>query len=141
MKTVISHNQDETHKLAAELAHRLKTSGGVVALHGDLGAGKTAFVQGFAQSLGITERVTSPTFILIRQYQIPENDKMLYHLDLYRLEQPHEFNELGLKDLLNSFDIILIEWAEKAVNLLPVNTIHITIKKISDNEREITIDS
>ena len=122
------------------MAERFTTSGGTVALIGDLGSGKTTFTKGFAQALGITEKIASPTFTLIRQHQLPSSERTLYHLDLYRLETVNP-NELGLTDLFNQTeDIILIEWAEKLGNKLPKDALVIKFKHLKENQREISFE-
>lgn len=129
MKTFITQSNLETQKLAGKLAKNFKS--GVIALSGDLGAGKTTFVQGFAKGLGIKDKIISPTFVLIRQH------RQLYHVDLYRIDN---FKELGLEELFSDKNnIVLIEWAEKIKNLLPKNTIWIHFKMLSENTREITL--
>lgn len=129
MKTFITQSSIETQKLAEKLAKNFKS--GVVALSGDLGAGKTIFTQGFARGLGIKDKIISPTFVIIRQH------KNFYHIDLYRLES---FKELGLEELFaDKNNIVLIEWAEKIKNLIPKNAIWITFKMLSENKREITL--
>lgn len=136
MQTFISNSANDTYSIAASLAQRLKT-GGVVALMGDLGAGKTTFTQGFAKHLGI-EKIISPTFVLIKQYTILNTAQILFHLDLYRLE--HGFEHLGLTDLFaNKNSIILIEWAEKIIDKLPQNTVKVRFEKTGDSARKITI--
>ncbi|OGE72439.1 tRNA (adenosine(37)-N6)-threonylcarbamoyltransferase complex ATPase subunit type 1 TsaE [Candidatus Daviesbacteria bacterium RIFCSPLOWO2_02_FULL_38_15] len=138
MQKYISHSADETKKLAQRLAQN--TQARIFALTGDLGAGKTIFVQGFAQGLDIKEKIISPTFVLIRQHHIPNTDKTLYHIDLYRLEKEEDFKQLGLKDLLNdSNHLILIEWAEKIKGLLPKMTTWIYLETANQNSRQITI--
>lgn len=132
MKSLITSSSEETKQLAADLAvrqaHRKPL---VLALIGELGSGKTTFVQGFAKGLGIKDSIISPTFVIIRQH------KNIYHVDLYRLEG---FKELGLEEILaNPNNIVLIEWAEKLKNL-PKNTIRITIKKLKNDKRLITIE-
>lgn len=124
----------ETKKLAEKLARKLH---GIIALTGELGAGKTTFAQGFAKGLGIREKIISPTFVLVRQHPIPNTQKILYHIDLYRLEN---FKELGLKEIMEDpNNIVLIEWAEKAKDLLSKNTIYINFKALDKNKREITL--
>lgn len=136
MKQLISHSENETRKIAKRLAKKI--THGVIALTGELGAGKTIFVQGFAQGAGIKEKIISPTFVLIRQHKIPSGST-LYHVDLYRLDGQKNIEELGLKELmLNPKNIVLIEWAEKAENILPKETTRIDIKKDA-NKRIITI--
>lgn len=137
-----TNSPQETQKIAQELAKKYQ-KGGIFALMGPLGAGKTTFTQGFAQSLGVSQRLLSPTFILMRQYDLPENPQgKLYHIDLYRLEQINQIEELGIKEILeNPANIILIEWAEKLGNLLPQNTIHIKFTQVKENSRQIEIES
>lgn len=130
MKKIITSSSEETKQLASGLAK--KFTGGIIALIGELGAGKTVFAQGFAKGLDIKEKIISPTFIIIRQY--PTN---FYHIDLYRVEN---FQELGFEEILaNPNKIVLIEWAEKLKNL-PKNSIKITIEKLEGNKRLITIE-
>ncbi len=132
-------NSNETKQFAASLARQFKSKGGIIALVGDLGSGKTTFTQGFASALGITDKINSPTFTLIRQHQLPDDDRTLYHLDLYRLEEIN-LDELGLTDLFNqTHDIILIEWAEKLGSKLPKEAITIKFKHLSEDQRVIEI--
>lgn len=111
---------------------------GVIALEGELGAGKTTFVQGFAKGLGIKEKIISPTFVLIRQHKIlPAGRQVLYHIDLYRIEN---LNGLGLEEILKDPEnIALIEWAEKIKDLLPKDTVKISFKISDVNIRKISI--
>lgn len=138
MKQYTSYSEKNTKQIAQNIAQEFKS--GVVALIGELGTGKTIFVQGFAQGLGITDKVISPTFVLIRQHKIPQTEKTLFHIDLYRIENIENLNQLGLKDLwLDKRNIILIEWAQELENLLPANTTWIKIEKRKGNTRLITI--
>lgn len=137
MNQYITHSAEETRKLAKKLVPRLK---GIIALTGPLGAGKTTFVQGFAQGLGIKKKIISPTFVLIRQHQVPNSKLTLFHVDLYRLEGEKDVEALGLKELLpNPNNIILIEWAEKIKDKLPKKTIYISFEYVDHSERKITI--
>ncbi|MDO8573667.1 MAG: tRNA (adenosine(37)-N6)-threonylcarbamoyltransferase complex ATPase subunit type 1 TsaE, partial [Candidatus Daviesbacteria bacterium] len=127
-------SEDETKSIAEEFAKKTKNK--IFALTGELGAGKTIFVQGFAKGLGIKEKIISPTFVLIRQHKIPNTQKILYHIDLYRVEN---ISELGLQEILSDpNNIVLIEWAEKLKNL-PKGTIKISIQKGDGNKREIIL--
>ncbi len=138
MQQFITYSEQETKKLATDLAKKFKS--GVVSLAGELGAGKTIFVQGFAQGLGIKEGIISPTFVLVRQHKIPNSQKMLFHVDLYRLENNADIESLGLKDLWSDKqNIVLIEWANKIERFLPKETLKINIMKQKDNIRSITI--
>ncbi len=131
-----SHSEKETKKLAEDLAkHR---TSGVIALTGELGAGKTTFVQGFAKGLGLKDKIISPTFVLIRQHKFGK--RILYHIDLYRLENNINIKQLGIEEIIsNPNNLVLIEWAEKIEKNLPKNTIKISLKKINENERLITL--
>lgn len=136
----LSHSTEETYQTAHKIAEQFKNSGGIIALMGDLGAGKTTFTQGFALALGIREKVISPTFVIMRQHSLPNDNRVLYHLDLYRLESESMIKEIGLTDLWNNPEnIILIEWAEKIEHLLPKDAIRIHLRKLGENEREIEV--
>ena len=116
-----SNSPADTDRLAARIADGL-APGTVLALHGDLGAGKTFFTQCLAAALGVTRNVGSPTFALVSEYagRLPLN-----HIDLYRIRSPREALALGLDDYLHPAGVTVIEWAERAADLLPANTIHI----------------
>ena len=124
MRIVETKSPDETWALAGLLADELG-AGTVIALHGDLGAGKTCFVQGLAAALGIDEPITSPTYTLIGEY---EGRLSLHHIDLYRLSGPAEALGLGLEEYFDANGITAIEWAERAEGLLPPDLIHIRIE-------------
>ena len=135
---VISHSVAETHALAARWARRA-CPGDVLALHGDLGSGKTCFAQGFARALGVTSAVTSPTFALIQEYR--SGRLPLYHVDLYRLAGPRETLGLGLEEYLDGDGVTLIEWAERAGPLLPARTVHLHFEAGSaPEERRIRVE-
>lgn len=135
-----TNSAKETQKLAEKIAKEFKNKGGIIALIGDLGAGKTTFVQGFAKTLGIKDKIISPTFVLIRQHKIPRSNKILFHLDLYRLNSLNEALQIGIEDLLKSEDFILIEWAEKINKLLPKKTYYINFELLRNNLRKISIN-
>lgn len=133
---VITKSADETQKVGREFANKL-TPGAVVALVGDLGAGKTTFVQGVADGLGVKEKVNSPTFIIMRTYK-----PNFCHVDLYRLESniSEEVENLGLLDLISEGEsVILIEWAEKIRDLLPKNAIWVKMEDVGNDTRKITL--
>ncbi len=115
MITVFSSSPDDTSKLAIGLAE-LAEGGDVIVLVGDLGAGKTAFSKAYGKALGIDEPMTSPTFTLARQY---EGRLTLHHLDVYRLEQMSEVLDLDLPELLDSGGVVLIEWGDAILPMLP----------------------
>lgn len=144
----ISKSEKDTQKIASKLALKYQ-NGAVIALSGNLGAGKTTFAQGFTKGLGIKNKIISPTFVLIKEYSLPQNIKdqtclpagRFYHIDLYRLKNQQEIENLGLNDLfINPKNIILIEWAEKLTNLSKSKKfIKINFEIISEFERKITI--
>lgn len=127
-----SLSENETQRLGSMLAQHLEP-GTVVALNGDLGAGKTRLVQAIATAMGVERReVNSPTFVLIQEYQglLP-----LYHFDTYRLKDTDEFLELGADDLLYSDGVCLIEWADKVADVLPRDLLQINIEHRSETAR------
>jgi tRNA threonylcarbamoyladenosine biosynthesis protein TsaE len=134
--TVVCKSADATRGLAAEIAH-LAVPGTVIALHGDLGAGKTCFIQGLASGLGVAGPVTSPTFIMIAEYagRLP-----LYHVDLYRTSSLGEIRGLGLDELVDGAGVTAIEWAEKGEPLLPARAIRVRIEGAGDEPRTVEID-
>lgn len=137
MQKYISRSADETKAIAAKLAKVSKSN--IFALTGNLGAGKTIFAQGFAKGLGIKDKIISPTFVLIRQHNIPNTSKIFYHIDLYR---PENCNHLGLEEILSDKNsVILIEWAEKIERILPKHTIKINITKDKSYCRFISISN
>lgn len=135
--TYVTSSYQETQHLGEDIAKKL-SPGDVVALYGDLGAGKTTFMQGLAKGLGITHRIISPTFIIVRKYEL--NAKRLYHIDLYRTETVADLEGIGLEEILSDREaIIAIEWPDKMGKLLPKNRLEIQFKWINENERKITI--
>lgn len=127
----------ETREFGKSFAKTLG-DGAVLALHGDLGSGKTTFAQGIAEGLGITRHVTSPTFLVQKSYEISDV-KTLYHLDLYRLQNEKEAEGIGIHDLFSQENnIIVIEWPEKIPSLLPKDTIHLYFVFIDELTREIS---
>ena len=139
MKIINTKSAEETQAFAKEFAKEF-LNGGVIALSGDLGAGKTTFAQGFAEGLQIKDRIVSPTFLIIRQYPIPGKRSFFYHIDLYRMENIN-LKDSGLEEILSEpSNIVLIEWAEKISEYLPEKTKFIELLKNSDNSHEISVD-
>jgi tRNA threonylcarbamoyladenosine biosynthesis protein TsaE len=137
MKVYLTKSSQQTKAIGQKIAQNFK--GGVIALIGDLGAGKTTFTQGFAQGLGIKDKILSPTFTIIREHPL-NNLGRFYHIDLYRLEREIDFKSLPLKDIFqNQNNITLIEWAEKALSLLPEDKTIIKITHLGDDNRKIEI--
>jgi len=130
-----TRDAEETKEAGLRLGSTL-TAGDVIALCGPLGAGKTVFTQGVAESLGIEEPVTSPTFTLISEYygRMP-----MYHMDLYRLGTPEELAWLGVEEMMDGEGVSLLEWSEKAGDELPDRTIRVDIRINSDGGRTIAI--
>lgn len=127
---------EDTRALAARIARRA-TPGTVIALSGDLGAGKTCFIQGLAAGLGIAGHVTSPTFVMIAEYmgRLP-----LYHVDLYRTESLGEIRGLGLDEMLDGAGVTAIEWAEKGEPLLPARALRVRIGGAGDEPRSVELE-
>lgn len=127
----VTHSVEETRVVAGALAV-LAEPGSVITLDGDLGAGKTHFTQGFAQALGVTESVTSPTFNVLYVYdsgRIP-----LYHFDLYRLNDASELDDIAFFEYLELPGVSCIEWAAKFPEELPDNRIEVTITRVLEDE-------
>lgn len=134
---VRTRSAEETRIVGASLAPML-LPGDVVSLSGDLGAGKTVFVQGLASALGVTDRVTSPTFTIVHEY---EGRFRIVHLDVYRLNSFQEVLDLGFEELLDPEAILLVEWGEAVSPLLPDRYLdvflHATATAAGDNERDL----
>lgn len=138
MAKYLSNSEEQTKQIASNLAKTTKDH--IFALTGELGAGKTIFVQGFAKGLGIKEKIISPTFVLIRQHKIPDTTKILYHIDLYRLADVADFKNLGVEEIWSDpNNIVLVEWVEKIKKNLPENTTWISIKILKENVRRISV--
>lgn len=132
MIDVKTNSEEETAALGAVIG-KVLADGDVIALHGDLGAGKTHFVQGIAQGMGITDVIASPTFTILHYY---DHTPALQHFDFYRLEQEYELDNLGFDDYLYS-GVTVIEWSEKFAGRLPDSAAHITIEKTGPTSRVI----
>ncbi len=131
-KTFTTNNSEETQELGEDFAKSLR-AGDVVCLYGDLGSGKTTFVQGLAKGLGVKEKIISPTFIIIRTYPL----KNFYHIDLYRIEN-NDLQGLGLEEILNNLqNIVVVEWAEKLKKYLPQKRIDIKFSYEKEKKRKI----
>lgn len=136
MQTFISRSEAETEAIGEQFAKGLK-KGAVIAMYGDLGAGKTAFVRGMARGMGLTCRVSSPTFTIVNEY---EGDRELIHFDMYRLESSDELFEIGWEDYLARGAVCAVEWSEKVEDAFFGDEIVLRIEKLSDNERRITVE-
>ncbi len=128
-------NAEQTIQLGKKIGLQLK-KGDIIALQGTLAAGKTTITKGIAESLGVTDEITSPTFCLISEYQ----GKMpLYHFDVYRLEGTEDFINLGADEMLYADGVSIIEWSEKIMEELPKDVITIKLEPKSENSTERTI--
>lgn len=139
-----SSSEAETIQLGAGFAQRL-VNGDVVAFYGELGAGKTEFIKGICEGMGVEEIVASPTYTIVNQYTGYGRRKepvTIYHIDLYRIERQAELIEVGLADILADVDaIILIEWAGNAAAVLPPARYDVILTQLDDeNFRRIEID-
>lgn len=126
MKVIETNDTEETYRVAERLAGRLHP-GTVIALTGELGTGKTVMAKGIAAGLGIKEHVSSPTFNIVRQYD--DGRMPLYHFDVYRISDISEMDETGYEDCFYGRGVTVIEWADMISDILPEDTIRITIKK------------
>ena len=135
---IISNSVEETERLGAAMAEKLP-AGSVVAFSGDLGAGKTAFVRGMARGLGVTERVTSPTFTIVNEY---EGGRLpLFHFDLYRLGSADELFDIGWEDYLARGGICAVEWSENVAEAIENDAIRVSIRRgAEENDRVITVE-
>lgn len=136
----ISNSCSDTQRIAYDFASRLK-AGDVLCMYGDMGVGKTAFVQGLAQGLGISEHITSPTFTIVNEYygRLP-----LYHFDVYRIADSDEMFEIGYEEYVYGEGVSVIEWPQLIEDILPEKRYNITITKNYDEHddyRKINIEA
>lgn len=142
---VRSNQQAKTAEIASELLSRLIPGerATILGLRGDLGAGKTTFTQSLAEALGVKEKVTSPTFVIMKVYQLPREQKFqhLVHIDCYRLESSKELDHLGFEELTEDpGNLIILEWPEKVAEILPPQTKFIDFEFIDELSRDISYD-
>lgn len=156
-KIYLTKNSNQTKKLGEFFAKKIsklkpKKQAVVLGLIGDLGGGKTTFLQGFAKGLGIKEKILSPTFVIMRKYEVRSMKKRkdirrfmfyascFFHVDCYRIEKPKEILELGFQEIAsNPQNIMAIEWADRIKKILPKNAIWIKFDFISKEKRQIVI--
>lgn len=142
IQTYSSDSLEQTQQIAVDLAKTFEQTGGIILFTGELGAGKTSFTQGFIKYFGISEKVISPTFLLQRQYQIPNSHRFIFHLDLYRLSSPVDLKNTGIEEMIQNIsdNIILIEWSEKIKeDDVPEGSIKVSITKEDENKRKIEV--
>jgi tRNA threonylcarbamoyladenosine biosynthesis protein TsaE len=135
MRTISIPSLEQIDQAAEQF---LKASGNrkVIAFSGELGAGKTTFIQAICRVMGVTADVNSPTFALVNEYFAPDGSSV-YHFDLYRIEEPDELFDLGYEEYFFSGDRCFIEWPEKASHLIPDDALNVEIAMIQDGSREI----
>ncbi len=145
---ILTKNHFQTKKAGAALAREIIKKGLwekalIIALVGDLGGGKTTFVQGLAAGLGIKEKVLSPTFVILKSFKfkkISSPFKRLYHIDGYRIERDKDLIDLGFKEIINTPEnIVVVEWADKIKGLLPKTSFFISFEFIDSKTRKIKI--
>lgn len=140
MKSITVHTTTEEQTVA--LGRRLgemASAGDVFLLSGELGTGKTCLVRGIAKGMGVSDYASSPSFVIIRQYQ---GRLTLYHMDFYRLERPEEIADLGIDEYLNGEGVCAVEWAERASGLLPAEHLHIALSYAAlEGQRSIVLSA
>jgi tRNA threonylcarbamoyladenosine biosynthesis protein TsaE len=136
-----SHSPEQTQRLGVRLGELLR-AGDLVCLEGTLGAGKTSLAQGIGRGCGVAESLISPTFTLIHEYQRPQDDLRLYHVDLYRVSGAQEALGLGLGDYVDDeLAITLIEWPERARELLPQEKLWIVLRHVEVHKRILLLSA
>lgn len=156
-KCFFSNSVSQTKKIGAALVKEIlgkKSKKAVIlGLNGELGGGKTTFLQGFAKGLGIKEKILSPTFVIIRKFPIPTKVSLrraaggleskfqtFYHIDCYRIEKPKEILDLGFKEIISgSQNIVAVEWADRIRKILPKDTLTLRFEFINKNKRKIVV--
>jgi len=145
-KKYLTINSSQTKKLGEILAQEIlkdniKKTALLLGLEGDLGGGKTTFLQGFAKGLGIKEKILSPTFVILKRFKIQDSRfENFYHIDCYRIKKPKEILGLKFKEIINNpKNIVVIEWSDRIRQILPKDTPILKFKFIDKNQREILI--
>ena len=139
-QTIITRSREESEKFGEALA-KLLPPGSVVAMYGTLGAGKTVIARGFAKGLGITEAVSSPTYTIVQEYDIPDSDQRFYHLDLYRIADEQAALGFGVDEFLCDDEAwTLLEWPVRIEKILPPEVITLSIEPLNDETRQIRLE-
>lgn len=140
-----TNNVEQTRALAervAQWAERYENGGALIlALTGELGSGKTTFVQAFARALGVEDKILSPTFVILKKFPIPDSSfDVLYHIDCYRLEEPEELLKLGFEDIIKQPQhLVIVEWADKVEQILPAHRLSLHFEVTGKNKRAINV--
>jgi len=137
VKTLLWSDEAATQRFASNLAASPEIAHAFIALHGDLGAGKTTFVRHLLHSLGVTGRVKSPTYAVVEPYEL--TDLNIWHFDFYRFADPREWEDAGFRDIFASPGLKLAEWPEKAGTMLPCADLDITMLTTPDAARHVTL--
>ena len=138
---ITTNSDEETRNFAKGLLKELKP-GDILALEGDLGGGKTTFTQGLLSAIGIKEKITSPTFLIIKKYKLVRKKQFseIFHIDFYRIEDSKETEYLGIQEIFeHKSALIIIEWADRVKNIIPKRAIWVKFKFVSENKRLITV--
>lgn len=135
MQSYLSHSENETEKIGEEFASKV-SEGTVLAMYGDLGAGKTAFVRGLARGMGLTNRVSSPTFTIVNEYC---GERELIHFDMYRLSSADELFDIGWEDYLARGAVCAVEWSENVEDAFDGTETVLRFEKLSDTDRRISV--
>lgn len=146
MERLTAANLEELQTAARRVLAALQASdhATVIGLSGELGAGKTAFVKALARELGVREEVTSPTFVVMKTYDVPNHPRysMLTHIDAYRIESDDEMRVLGFKDIVEDASrLVAIEWPEKIATIMPAYALPVALTIVDGTTREITYDT
>lgn len=136
MITITTHSPEETINFGKKVGGLIK-GGDIIAYKGSMGAGKTTFTRGLAIGMGLGDEVTSPTFALVNEYRGKCN---LYHFDMYRIRNGDDLETTGFYDYISDESALAIEWSENIEDCLPRNTIFITLERVDDNTRKITVE-
>ena len=137
--TYITHSELETETLGAQFAQQL-APGAVLAMYGELGCGKTAFVRGMARGMGLNCLVNSPTFTIVNEYESAGAAMSLFHFDMYRLGSADELYDIGWEDYLTRGGVCAVEWSENVEGAFEGDEYVVRFRKLSDTDREITVE-
>lgn len=139
MQTITIRNLDSIREAAREFIGGMDDRT-VFAFHGQMGAGKTTFIKAICEELGVDDVINSPTFAIINEYRSAETGELIYHFDFYRIDTPGEAQAIGTEDYFDSGALCLIEWPEKIEELLPADTVKVTITENEDGSRAVTVE-
>lgn len=139
MKTILIENVDSIRKAAREFIEQMDDRT-VFAFHGSMGAGKTTFIKAICEELGVEDVINSPTFAIINEYRSETTGELIYHFDFYRINKISEAEDIGTSDYFYSGALCFIEWSEKIEELLPGDTVQVTITEQEDGSRLVELN-